>query len=221
MEAFPNGTIHVINPNSSPHVTAAIEFATAPFQAVGSKIVCAEMQDGPRGIVSESEIHDSVRPMLAYALKQQERAVAFVIACFADPGLHLLRERLNRPVFGIGECGALTALTLGQRLGVITLVETAIPRHLRWFGAMGIIGRLAGDRAMGLGVAELKNHETMFERMVEVGQALKRQDGADVVLLGGAAMSKQRAALEKELGIPVVDPNFAALAMADAVSKRR
>lgn len=213
--------VHVINPNSSPHVTAAIEFAAAPFRAAGSNIVCVEMQDGPRGIVTESELMEAVPPMLSYALAAEPDAACFVIACFGDPGLHLMRERLKRQVFGIGECGVLAALARGQRFGVITLLQSSIARHMRWFGAMGVQGRLAGDRAMGLGVADLRDRDIMFQRMVEVGHALKEQDGADVVLMGGAAMSFQRAALEAELGIPVIDPNFSALVMADGVAKLR
>lgn len=215
------GAVHVINPNSSPHVTAAIEFAAAPFRAAGSRIVCVEMQDGPRGIVTESELLDAVPPMLSYALAAEADAASFVIACFGDPGLHLMRERLKRQVFGIGECGVLAALARGQRFGVISLLRSSIARHMRWFGAMGVQGRLAGDRPMELGVAELKDRDLMFERMVAVGRTLKEQDGADVILMGGAAMSFQRAALEAELGIPVIDPNFSALVMADGVTKLR
>ncbi|CAH1657085.1 Hydantoin racemase [Hyphomicrobiales bacterium] len=202
-------------------MTAAIEFAAAPFRAAGSNIVCVEMKDGPAGIVTESELLDAVAPMLSYALAVEADAAAFVIACFGDPGLHLLRERLKCQVFGIGECGVLAALARGQRFGVISLLQSSIPRHMRWFGAMGVHSRLAGDRAMGLGVADLKNRDAMFSRMVEVGQMLKQQDGADVILMGGAAMSFHRAALEAELEMPVIDPNFAALTWADGVSKLR
>lgn len=216
-----NGAIHVINPNSSPHVTAAIEFAAAPFRSAGSKILCVEMKAGPPGIQSESDLHAAVAPMLAYVLGQEAEAGAFVVACFGDPGLHLLRERVRPQVFGIGECGVLAALARGQRFGVISLLQTSLARHLRCIGAMGVGNRLAQDRAMGLGVAELRDHGRMFERMIAVGRQLQQQDGADVVLLGGAAMSEFRAPLEQELGIPVIDPTFAALVMADGVAKLR
>ncbi|WP_229426813.1 aspartate/glutamate racemase family protein [Microvirga alba] len=212
-------TIHVINPNSSAHVTQAIALAAAPFQAAGRDVICVSMSDGPKGIETETDLQDSVPPMLRYALEKETEAAAFVVACFSDPGLFLLRERLRRPVFGIAECGALAAMLLGRRLGVISILQAAVPRHLRYFAAMGIGERLAGDRAIGLGVAELKDREAMFARMVETGQILKRQDGADVILMGGAAMSGIRASLEHELGIPVVDPTQAAIAMADGFTK--
>jgi allantoin racemase len=48
-------------------------------------------------------------------------------------------------VFGIAECGVLTALTLGQRFGIVAMVQNSIPRHLRYLGAMGMLERFAGD----------------------------------------------------------------------------
>jgi allantoin racemase len=35
---------------------------------------------------------------------------------------------------------------------VIAILPASIPRHLRAFGAMGVMDRLAGDRALNLGV---------------------------------------------------------------------
>ncbi len=213
------GPIHVINPNSSAHVTAAIEFAIQPFRKAGSAIVCVEMKDGPAGIQDEAGLYEAIGPMLRYAKQAESAAACFVIACFGDPGLHLMRECLDRPVFGIGECSILAAMARGQRFGIISLVESAIPRHMRWLGAMGVLGRLAQDRAMGLGVAELKDKSLMYERLADTAHKLRREDKADVIVLGGAAMSQLRERLERDVGIPVVDPNFAALVQADGVSK--
>jgi len=50
--------------------------------------------------------------------------------------------------------------------------------------------------------------------MIEVGRALKEQDGAGAVVMGCAGMARLRMPLEQALGIPVVDPTQAAAAMA-------
>ena len=39
-------------------------------------------------------------------------------------------------------------------------------------------------------------------------------DGADVIVMGCAGMARHRRALEKALGVPVIDPTQAAVAMA-------
>ena len=50
--------------------------------------------------------------------------------------------------------------------------------------------------------------------MVEVGSALRRQHGADVVVMGCAGMARYRKPLQDEIGIPVVEPTQAAVSMA-------
>jgi Asp/Glu/hydantoin racemase len=45
-------------------------------------------------------------------------------------GLHVCREAITRPVFGIAECGILTALARDAgRFGVIAISERSIARH--------------------------------------------------------------------------------------------
>ena len=83
----------------------------------------------------------------------------------------------------------LTALTLGQRFGVLSILPSSVPRHLRYFAAMGVQDRLAGNRPFGLGVAELENQEKTFARMVEAGKALRDCDGANVLVMGCAEIA--------------------------------
>jgi Asp/Glu/hydantoin racemase len=61
---------------------------------------------------------------------------------------------------------------------------------------------------------ELSNQEKTFRRMVEVGSALRHEHGADVVVMGCAGMARYRQPLQEEIGIPVVEPTQAAVAMA-------
>lgn len=207
--------VYVINPNSSQTVTAEIDKAVAPLRsAEGPDIVCLSLAEGPSGIQSQRDVDGVVTPILRKAAELEASAGAFVITCFSDPGLHALREQSRRRVFGIAECGVLAALTLGQRFGVIAILPTSIPRHLRYFGAMGVMDRFAADLPIGLGVAELSDEDRTLTRMVEVGRALKDVHGADVLVMGCAGMARYRAALEDAVGIPVVEPTQAAVAMA-------
>jgi Asp/Glu/hydantoin racemase len=154
-----------------------------------------------------------VAPMLRLIAELDPRAAAFVIACFSDPGLHSARETTRRPVLGIMECGILTALTLGQRFGVIAILATSIPRHLRTINAMGLSSRLANERAVGLPVVELADESKTSSRMIEVGRALAA-DGANSIVMGCAGMAQYRDRVEQAAGVPVVEPTQAAVAMA-------
>ena len=114
--------------------------------------------------------------MLRLAAAQGD-AAGYVVACYGDPGLHALRDQTSLPVVGIQEASVMSALSLGQRFGVISILAASIPRHMRAFGAMGVMDRLAGDRALGLGVLELADRATTLNAMIATGQRLRDEDG--------------------------------------------
>jgi allantoin racemase len=206
-------TILVINPNSTEAVTRGIDEACAPLRMSGGPAIeCLTLKEGPPGIETQQHV-DGVVPHLLRLVRERD-AAAYVIACYSDPGLHALREATRRPVLGISECGILTALTLGQKFGVIAILQQSIPRHLRYMGALGVMDRLAAELPIGLGVTELADEKRTFGRMAEVGKALRQQHGADVVVMGCAGMARYRDRLQEAVGVPVVEPTQAALAMA-------
>lgn len=206
-------TLVIINPNSSQTVTDGIDAAVAPLQTFGTKIRCMTLAEGPRGIESQRQADMTIAPMLRLAAAQTD-AAGYVIACFGDPGLHALRDQTALPVVGIQEAAVMNALTLGQRFGVIAIMPASIPRHLRAFGAMGVLDRLAGDRALGLGVADLADPDKSLAAMIATGKRLRDDDGADVLIMGCAGMAHYRDILVTETGLPVVEPCQAAAAMA-------
>lgn len=207
--------IYVINPNSSEVVTAGIDAAMAPLRMTGGpEIRCLTLAEGPPGIVTNFDVQSVAQPLALRADALAAEASAFVIACYSDPGLYVLRERLKQPVLGIGECGVLTALTLGERFGVIAILDASIQRHLRSYGAMGVMGRFAGELAIGLNVQELAQYDRTLARMTEVGRRLRDERGADVIVMGCAGMAAYRAPLQQALGIAVVEPTQAAVGMA-------
>jgi Asp/Glu/hydantoin racemase len=207
--------IIVINPNSTEAVTTGIAEAVAPLALPGGpEIRCLTLRDGPPGIESQRDADGVIGPLCRLIRETEREAAAFVIACFSDPGLHAARETTPKPVLGIAECGILTALTLGQRFGVIAILPRSVPRHLRYVGAMGVTQRFAGDLPVGLGVTELGDERRTMARLVEVGQALRDRHGADVLVMGCAGMARYRDRLEEAVQLPVVEPSQAAVAMA-------
>ena len=208
-------TIYIINPNSSQHVTDGIDRAVAPMRKNSAvPIEARTLSEGPPGIETQAHVDGVVVPMLAHAAALESKASAFVVACYSDPGLAALRDVSACPVLGIGEASILTALTLGQRFGIISILSGSIPRHMRYVGAMGLMDRLAGDEPLNLGVLELADETRTFERLKTVGESLRDHSHADVVILGCAGMTAFRTDLETHLGIPVVEPCQAATAMA-------
>ena len=207
-------SIKVVNPNSNADVTAAMSEALEPLRmAGGPAIECVTLEEGPPGIESQAHI-SRVEPLLAAAVQSDNASDAFVIACYSDPGLHLCREITDRPVLGIAECAVLTALTRGASFGVISILPNSVARHRRHLRERALDGHCAGDRALGLTVAEVEGGAQTFARMCAVGRALRDEDGAEVIILGCAGMARHRRPLEAELGVPVIDPVQAAVTMA-------
>lgn len=207
-------TIHILNPNSSAHVTAGIDRAIDAMRAVSPvPIQCHALAEGPPGIETQAHVDGVVAPLLAQARGLEDGASAFVVACFSDPGLAALREQSAQPVLGIAESAVLTAMTMGQRFGIISILSRSIPRHMRYLGAMGVMDRLAADLPLELGVADLASRDRTWDRLVQVGRELTRH-GAEVLILGCAGMADYRAELAAELGRPVIDPSQSACAMA-------
>jgi len=203
----------VINPNSSQTVTDGIDTAIDPLRSFGIPIRCLTLAEGPPGIESQQQADLTIAPMLKLAAAQNDVA-GYVIACFGDPGLHALRDQTSLPVVGIQEASVMAALTLGHKFGVIAILPASIPRHLRAFGAMGVSGRLAGDRALGLSVADLADDGKSLNAMIATGKRLRDEDGADVLIMGCAGMARFRNPLQDATGLPVVDPAQAAVSMA-------
>ena len=206
--------IRVVNPNSNEAVTRGLDAALAPLRfADGPQIVCSTLPEGPFGIETQADA-ESVAMPLRRLVETDNASAAFVIACYSDPGLYVCREGTTRPVFGIAECGVLTALARAETFGVIAIAQRSVRRHIRYLRQMGLMERLAGERPLNMSVAETASGEGTLAKMIEVGRTLKNDDGAGAIVMGCAGMARHRKALEQALGIPVIDPTQAAVTMA-------
>ena len=210
----PAKEIIVINPNSNEHVTSSMNIALEPLRLANGPIIRSVTNlGGPPGIESQQDA-DSAALQVINIIKRNNSADAFVIACFSDPGIYAAREVTNKPVFGIAESGILTALSLGSSFGILAILDTSVPRHVRYIRSLGLEKRFAGDLAIGLGVAELSDEKKTFHRLQEVGSKLRDNSGASVLILGCAGMARYRLGLQESLGMAVVDPSQAAVSMA-------
>jgi len=207
---MPMSRILVLNPNSSADITEAMSDALAAIRlAGGPEIICETLAEGPPGIETQWHVESVVLPTLRYF--ESHPADAYVIGCFSDPGLHLAREGLKKPVLGIAESAFHTAIGLGHKFGIVAIKKGSIPRHMRAVRALGLESRCAGDRPLDIAVTQMLQGNSVIERIVEVGTELRDRDGADVLILGCASMGGFRPEIERRLGLPVVDPTQAAV----------
>lgn len=210
-----NQTILVINPNCLVEMTREIDAAVAPLRIPdGPRIECVTLAEGPPGINSQRDGDSVIAPMVRLMLAREHDCDAFVIACYGDPGIDSMREAGAKPVLGIAESGILTALTLGQRFGVIALSAKGVSRQLRKIATFGVTQRLARILPLGMAAADTLDESKTYDRMLACGKALRDLHGADVVVMGCAGMAGYRKPLQDALGLPVVEPTQAAVGMA-------
>ncbi len=207
--------VYVINPNSNVHVTQAMDKALDPLRRSDDfPIECVTLSDGPPGIATQQDVDFAAVLVCQFAQRHQEQASCFITACFSDPGLHALREIQGVPGYGISECAMLTALTLGQHVGVIAMAQGSIARHYRKWGEMGIQTRMAGEVPINRSVAALSDEAETKAAMILAATRLRDEYHADVLVMGCAGMASYRDAVEQAVGVPVVEPTQAAVAMA-------
>jgi hypothetical protein len=144
---MPRPRILVINPNSNVIVTKGLEVALQPLDFTdGPEIVCATLDDGPYGVESQADV-DSVTMPLRRLVESDNSSAAFVIACYSDPGLHVCREGTDRPVFGIAECGVLTAMMVcrGEVPQLCSTVDSLAVRRTSTGWLSGLRSNLVRD----------------------------------------------------------------------------
>ncbi|MBE9603538.1 AroM family protein [Acetobacteraceae bacterium H6797] len=204
--------ILVINPNSDTACTAGIATAIAPLTAPGlPRFDVVTLAEGPPAIKTWRDWFSVAEPLCR--MVEREEAAAYVIACVSDPAVDLLRTVTARPVFGPFRSAVATALTRGERFGVIAFVEASKARQRKVLQSMGVEARLAASEALDLPMSALTDPEAPRLRLAEVAKNLVAQ-GAETVVLGCAGMAGHRAYVEDACGVPVIEPCQAAASQA-------
>lgn len=179
-----------------------------------------EVPGGPASIESAYEEYLSV-PGAVERLVEAEQ-VGFdgaVLGCFGDPGIEAMREMVSIPVIGPGEAAMLFAASLGHRFGIVTVLDSVAPLLERLAWQVGVDRKLASVRAIGVPVMDLdRDPDDTFARMVREAEAARDRDRADVIVMGCMSMAFQdrQTAMAERLGIPVVNPVYAAVKMMQA-----
>ena len=215
----PNGShqsrrqrILVINPNSSQACSDAISATLDSLRwPAGPILDVATLLEGPPAIYSWRDWHAVVGPLCD--MIGREAADVYVIACASDPGVEAARSVTSRPVFGIFRSAVACAMARAERFGVIALVNSSVERHRSALRAMGLEGRLAGEVPLNVDMETLLEPLAAQRALIAAGETLKAM-GAEILILGCTGMAHHREAVQREVGVPVIEPTQAAAAVA-------
>ena len=189
---------------------------SAAWVTPGTDVDVVALTHGPASIESEYDealAAPGVLDLVAAAAADGVDAV--FVSCFGDPGVAAARELVDIPVVGGFEPAMLTALTYGDRAGVVTVLDNVLPMLDGLVLRHGIERRVAPMRVIDLPVLGLDDRATMVERLIAESVASVRDGGADVIVLGctgmlGVAAAVRDGLLAAGLDVPVVDPTAAA-----------
>lgn len=185
----------------------------------GSRIV-VEIRDNPEGpasIESPAEEQQAAAGLLEVLPDAAAGFDAVIIGCFGDPGLRAARDLVKAPVIGPAQASLHLAAQMGDRIGLLTVVDSVIPVLRELVSEYGLAGSLAAVRAIDVPVLRLREcREEVIGRMVTEGRKCL-DEGADALVLGCMTMGFLDVAetLQAELGTPVVNPVLAALHTAE------
>jgi allantoin racemase len=195
----------VINPNTSPSMTAEIEeTARRIFGAqVDCRVVCAPA--GPESLESWTDYHLAAVSILPL-LETHPDVDGVVLACFGDPGLFMLKESLDAPVVGIAEASMSLALLLGSKFGILAGMERAVELMDSMVQTYGLNARYAGTEPLNLRVLAFDRDRAETLAALETASRKLRSRGADVLLLGCAGLTAFVDELQERVSMPVIDP---------------
>jgi allantoin racemase len=178
------------------------------------------ISDRESAAVAAHAIIDTVKEHLAEA--SDNKYDACLLACFGEPGIGAAKEVFDFPVVGMAEASIVSALQLGERFAIVTIGE-------RWPGMLRELMRQQRleDRCCGMYAIPGRALD-LAARPAEARSAVRvlvdkaiREQGADVVIIGGAALAGIAQDLQPEWDIPLVCSFHAGLVQAEAMAGLR
>jgi len=148
---------------------------------------------------------------------EQDGFDAVCLYCFSDPAIAACRECLHIPVIGGGQVSVLIAAGLGNAFSILTTSKSRISQKKEFVRTLGVdYTRLASVRSIEFPVEQKKiKQANVLAALAEEAKRCVSEDHADVVILGCLSFVGMAQEISIRVGIPVVDPGFALVNMAE------
>lgn len=143
---------------------------------------------------------------------------AFIVNCFADPGVMGGREIADVPVIGPGQASMTMAAMLGHKFGIISIRKKAEAMFAQKVASLGLEDKFAGTVGISISVNDLlSDRDITKEEILKAANKLIKEMNAEVVVLGCTGMLSFAEDIRNELSVPVVEPAVTALKVAEVL----
>jgi allantoin racemase len=220
-----NLRILLINPNTTESVTALVADHARAIAGDAATFVPVTGRFGAHYISSRAAAAIAAHAALDALAAHVACCDAVYLACFGDPGLAALREISPVPVIGMAEASCLEACKRGHRFAIVTGGALWGPMLTEFVAWLGLAERIAAIRTVApTGDQIARDPEAALAQLAAACTACATEGGADVVILGGAALAGLAARIQPSVPIPVlcsVEVGTRAAIAAAAGSNRR
>ena len=215
--------ILLLNPNSSPDFTKIIAAEARRVGSPTTEFVAVTAPFGPKYIGTRTTIaiagHAAV-DALAQALASGQNFDAAILAGFGAQGVPALQEMAPFPVVDMLTASVGAALLLGRKFSALTGGSQWVPMLQEQIEAFGLGSRLASVRSIPLTGAEIaKDQDKALVLLAELAETCVREDGADCVILGGAAVAGLHHRMADRVSVPLLDSVATSVAMAELLAR--
>jgi len=207
--------LDIIVPVSTDIWNEKVKLEAERIKSSDIQVRVSELKKGPVSIESEyDEVFASPYVVSLAEELEMNGSNGIIIYCFGEPGLHACKEKLNVPVVGIREAAVSMAKILGDRIGIISTIKSAVPRHVRT-----LKHEVHKILAVDMPVLNFVNVSELEKRIELKIQELLR-DECDVIILGcGSMLNIDINKMQNEYGVPIVIPLNAAVAVCEYLMK--
>lgn len=205
----------IVNPNTTQGITDHIHAIARQAAAAGTEVVSLTADRGMPYIATRADA--VVGSMVALEMLANHHAGfnAAIIGAFGDPGLGAARELLSIPVVGLAEAGLLSACMLGRRFSVVTFSSALVPWFEECIAWHGLGSRCASIRSLNEAFGSVADVQNEKEDHLVALASRTIDDGADVIVLGGAPLSGLAGKIKDRVEVPLVDCVVAAVKQAE------
>lgn len=195
--------ILVANANTTAAITERCADVARAAAFPGTEIVAATPRFGPAVIGTRVEDAIAGHAVLALLAEHASGVDAVLLAVSHDTALEAARQLMPCPVVGMTEAACLAACMVGGRFGLVTF--GGVDTYRERIGRHGLAGRLAGLRGLPVTPLDAVHDRPRVLGLLAAAIAELAAEGADAVVLGGAALAGMAPALQPAAPVPLLD----------------
>ncbi len=197
--------ILLINPNTTGAITERMAAYVGEIAGNAATFVPVTGSFGARYISTRAAAAIAAHAALDALAEHAQGFDAVYLACFGDPGLAALKEVSPVPVIGMAEASCTEAARQKRRFAIVTGGTLWKPMLEEFVGALGLSQQLAAIRTVApTGDQIARDPEAALSLLAEACTVCANDDGAGIVILGGAALAGLAKRIQPHVTVPLL-----------------